>query len=68
MFTFIGAACGMLAGSLIVMSMGAVLTLSVGVTVGAPIVATGMLAFNTFGVAVAPFFGMDMELIEWAGK
>lgn len=58
----------MLAGSLIVMSMGAVLTLSVGVTVGAPIVATGMLAFNTFGVAVAPFFGMDMELIEWAGK
>ncbi len=66
--TFIGAAGGLLVGSGVVMITGVVLTFAVGVTLGAPVVATGMVAFGVFGAAVAPFLGIEMELIEWAGE
>lgn len=66
--TFIGAAGGALVGAGVAMVTGVVVTFSVGVALGAPIVATGMAAFGIFGAVVAPFLGIDMELIEWAGE
>ena len=66
MNTFIGATLGIAVGGAVVALVGAGIAVIGGaVALGAQVAAIGCLAFNAEAIIFAPFYGIEMEPIDW---